>query len=139
MNAKTFTYTFTVEKKHLDSFHHVNNAMYLTIFEQSRWDIINNNGYDLDKIQATGEGPTILEIKIRFMKELLLGERITIESQVIFQKNKIGIMKQQMIRDGAVCCEAEFTIGLFDIKRRKLIAPSEAWLKAIGVNEDHDF
>lgn len=135
MQAKKFIYYFTVENKHLDSFHHVNNAMYLSLFEEARWEIINNNGYGLDKIQSTGEGPTILEINIRFMKELLLGEKITITSQVTFLKNKIGIMTQQMLREGELCCEAAFTIGLFDIQKRKLILPTEAWLKAIGVNE----
>lgn len=133
MDAKKFYYTFTVEKKHLDSFGHVNNAMYLILFEAARWEIINNNGYDLAKIQHTGLGPTILEINIRFMRELLLGQTITVESQATQTKNKIGIMTQKMIRGTEVCCVAEFTMGLFDIKARKLVTLTEDWLRATGV------
>lgn len=133
MEAEKFVYSFVVEKKHLDSFGHVNNAMYLTLFEDSRWDLITNNGYGLAKIHETKIGPTILEIHIRFMRELLLGQTITIESQITTLKSKIGIMTQKMNRDGEVCCEAKFTIGLFDLKARKLVKPTPEWLKAIGV------
>lgn len=133
MQAQKFTYSFVVEKKHLDSFGHVNNAMYLMLFEAARWDLIIKNNYGLEKIQATGIGPTILEIRIRFVRELLLGQEITIESEMVMLKNKIGKMAQKMIRNGQVCCEAEFTIGLFDLKARKLILPTPEWLKAIGV------
>ncbi|MDP1574068.1 MAG: thioesterase family protein [Coxiellaceae bacterium] len=134
MQAEKFTYSFVVEKKHLDSFGHVNNAMYLTLFEDARWDLITKNGYGLAKIHETQIGPTILEICIRFVKELLLGEQITIESQVTMLKSKIGIMTQKMSRDGELCCEAEFTIGLFDLKARKLVSSTPEWLKAIGAS-----
>lgn len=133
LQAKKFSYTFSVLQKHLDSFGHVNNAMYLMLFEQARWDIISANNYDLTKIKESGKGPTILEIHIRFMRELLLGQSIVIESQMTEMRNKIGVMTQKMLRNGEECCVAEFTIGLFDIHARKLITPTEDWLKAIGV------
>jgi len=136
MEAEKFFYSFTVEKKHLDSFGHVNNAMYLTLFEDARWDLITKNGYGLAKIHETKIGPTILEIHIRFIKELLVGQVITIESQVTASKSKIGTMTQKMIREGEVCCQAEFTIGLFDLKERRLVTLTPEWLKAIGVHQN---
>ena len=136
MEAEKFIYSFEVEKKHLDSFGHVNNAMYLTLFEDARWELITKNAYGLAKIHETKIGPTLLEIHIRFMKELLLGQIITIESQVTELKSKIGVMTQKMIRDGEVCCQAEFTIGLFDLNQRKLVTLTSEWLKAIGVSHN---
>ena len=49
---------------------------------------------------------------------------------------KIGRVVQQ-IRDpdGNLCCDALFTIGLFDLGARKLIAPTPEWLKALGLTE----
>jgi acyl-CoA thioester hydrolase len=38
-----------------------------------------------------------------------------------------------MLRGDEVCCTAEFTIGFFDLKARKLILPTPEWLKAIGM------
>ena len=45
----------------------------------------------------------------------------------------IGKMRQEM-RDstGAVCSSAEFVFALFDLKARKLAAPTPEWLQAIG-------
>lgn len=133
MQHKLFIYPFTVKKEHLDIFNHMNNSEYLKLFEESRWDLISKNGYDIKKIQTTGLAPTILEIHLSFLKELRLDDHIIIETRLLFYKNKIGKLSQKMIRNNEVCCEAEFTIGLFDLKMRKLVLPTTDWLRAVGV------
>jgi len=135
LSRKIFSYPLCIKETHLDVFGHVNNAMYLTLFEEARWDFLNKNGYNLKKIIETGLGPTILEITINFSKELRAREEIIIESQLISYKNKIGKLTQKIIRADEVCSTAEFTIGLFDIKERKLVLPTVEWLSAIGFNE----
>jgi len=35
--------------------------------------------------------------------------------------------------DGNVACEADFTMGLFDLERRKLIEPTPGWLACLGL------
>lgn len=131
---KKFFYPILIKESHLDTFGHVNNAEYLRLFEEARWDLVTQNGYGIDKIKETGLGPTILQINLRFIKEIRLRENITIETQIISYKNKIGKLGQKMVRNDEVCCEAEFTIGLFDTKERKLVLPTPAWLHAVGVN-----
>lgn len=133
MNAKVFTYPITIKETYLDTFGHINNAAYLTLFEEARWDIITQNGFGLQRIQETGIGPTILEIKLSFLKEIRLREKIIIETQAIQYDGKVGKMRQTMIRDGEICCQAEFLIGLFDLKQRKLIPPTKEWLVAVGI------
>lgn len=44
-------------------------------------------------------------------------------------------MQHIVDQDGNVCCEALFTIGLFDLTARKLILPTPEWLKAIGADK----
>lgn len=132
MSGKRFTYPLTIKEIHLDTFSHVNNAVYLTLFEEARWDFICKNGYGLEKIKETGLGPTILHIDISFSKELKVRDEITIESELIFYKKRIGKLIQKMIRADETCCTAEFTIGLFDVNERKLVLPTPEWLKAIG-------
>lgn len=134
MSSKTFSYPIIIKEIYLDTFGHVNNAMYLTILEEARWDLITKNGYGLKKIQETGQGPTILEIKLLFLKELRLREQISIETQMVSYERKVGKLVQKMVRDGEVCCEAEFIIGLFDLKERKLILPTPEWLRAVGMD-----
>ncbi|MDR3478357.1 MAG: acyl-CoA thioesterase [Gammaproteobacteria bacterium] len=135
MPSTIFAYPFTIKEIYLDTFGHMNNATYLTLFEEARWDLITKNGYGLKKIQETGLGPTILELKLTFFKELRLRETITIETQMISYEKKIGKLSQKMIRDGETCCAAEFVIGLFSVKERKLVLPTPEWLQAVGIDD----
>ncbi len=132
-NAATFYYPLMIRESHLDTFGHVNNATYLSILEEARWELITQNGYGLSYIRETGLGPTILEINIKFIKELRLREEIIIESKMISYEGKVGKIVQTMLRNGEACCIAEFTVGLFSVKERKLVLPTPEWLKAIGL------
>ncbi len=126
-----------IHERHLDTFGHVNNAVYLDLFEQSRWDLITANGYGLAEVQRTRLGPTILEIQLRFVKEVRNRERVTIRSWTQAYKRKICHFRQQMTdADGALFCDATFVIGLFDLEARKLIEPTAAWLAALGIEAD---
>jgi acyl-CoA thioester hydrolase len=53
MNHKIHTYPLTIKETYLDTFGHVNNAMYLALLEEARWDLITTNGYGLKIIQVT--------------------------------------------------------------------------------------
>lgn len=130
--ARVFSYPVTILETYLDVFGHMNNTTYLTLFEEARWDYITKNGYGLKEIRKTGLGPVILEIRLSFLKELLLRDEIVIETTVVSYERKICKLLQKMKRNETVCCTAEITIGLFDLKERKLVMPTPEWLKAIG-------
>lgn len=131
----TFSYPIKIRERHLDTFGHVNNATYLEIFEEARWEIINSRGYGIDTIKTSGLGPVILEVNIKFLKEMRLHDQINVKSMPESYRGKIGVFKQWMENDkGEVCCEATFTIGLFDLSQRRLVVPTEEWMNAIGVN-----
>jgi acyl-CoA thioester hydrolase len=128
--------TVVISESQLDSFGHLNNARYLELFEQARWDLITERGYGLETIRRTKAGPTILEVNLRFLRELTPRETILIRSELVSYERKIGKMRQQMLMsDGSVACEALFTFALFDIERRKLVEPSPAWARAVGQDE----
>lgn len=128
-----FEYKMMIIERHLDTFGHVNNATYLEILEEARWDIISNRGFGLKKIQESGQGPTILEWNIKFLKELRLRQEITIQTQAISYENKIGRMQQNILNaKGEICCETTMIFGLFDTKERRLILPTPDWMYAIG-------
>jgi thioesterase-3 len=128
-----FSHPYTIIERHLDTFGHVNNATYLQILEEARWEFITARGFGMEKIRESGLGPTILDCHIKFLKELRLRQSIIIESQTQSYDRKTGILKQIMKNeDGEICAEAIFTIGLFDTNERKLVLPSAEWLYAIG-------
>jgi len=136
MLGSVHEYPLVIREAHLDTFGHVNNATYLAILEEARWELITRNGYGLDEVVRRRIGPTILEINLKFQRELRNRQRITIRTGMESYAGKIGKVAQQIVdADGNVCCEALFTIGLFDLTARKLIPPTPEWIKALGLTE----
>jgi YbgC/YbaW family acyl-CoA thioester hydrolase len=132
MENRIFKYEMTIKEAHLDTFGHVNNATYLQIYEEARWQLATENGYGLEKIKETGLAPIILEINLRFIKELQLRKKIIIHSQTGEFTSKIGVIKQWISDiDGNLCADTEMKIGLFDTHKRKLVEPTQDWLNAI--------
>lgn len=133
MSFKTFEYKIKIVEHHLDTFGHMNNATYLSLYEEARWDFITQNGYGLEEIQKELKGPVILDVSCRYKREIKNRETITIVSHTKEMKGKIGQIYQEMIKeDGTVASDATFTVGFMDMKLRKLISPTEAWLRAVG-------
>lgn len=131
MSTRIFEYPLQIKEQHLDTFGHVNNATYLTIYEEARWEFITENGYGLKEIMQTGLGPVILDIHISFKKELRLREHIIIHSESLGFESKVGKIRQWMTNEaGDLCSEIMLTVGLFDTKQRRLVEPTEAWIKA---------
>jgi YbgC/YbaW family acyl-CoA thioester hydrolase len=126
-------YRFQVLEHHLDTFGHVNNATYASLFEEARWDLITRGGYGLKETQENQQGPIILEMNLKFKRELLLREWVTINTHCPDPGAKIVKIHQEMVQEsGDVACEAVFTAGFFDMKLRKMIPPTEKWKAAIG-------
>jgi YbgC/YbaW family acyl-CoA thioester hydrolase len=133
MQSTLHTYPVLIKEANLDTFGHVNNAMYLVLLEEARWDLLTVNGYGLDKIMSTRIGPTILEINLRFLRELKLRDEIIIETRLVSYEKKIGIIEHKILRGTELCCTAQLTLALFDLNLRKIIPPTPEWLKGIGV------
>lgn len=131
-------YRVLIHEAHLDTFGHVNNATYLQLFEQARWEWITRNGYGLDKIRETQQGPTILQCTLEFKREVTNRQELVIRSWVGTYAGKIADVHQEMWRFGAqptLCCSAKFVMALFDLNQRKLITPTPAWLACLGLSE----
>lgn len=137
MEARIHKYPLVILERHLDTFGHVNNATYLELFEEARWDWIHHNGYGLSEIRRTRQGPTILEIQIRFKRELKNRTAIVIETFLEAYESKVGQMVQRMVdAEKTLYCEAKLAFGLFDLDQRRLVPPTEAWLRAVGISKD---
>lgn len=136
MSKKVYTYELVIKESHLDTFGHVNNATYLTMYEEARWELITQNGFGLKEVIKSGQGPIILAVELKFNKELTLREKITITTETLKYSGKIGKLRQTMINSkGEIASEAVFTFALFDTVNRKIIAPTKSWLAAIGEDE----
>lgn len=131
--SRMFFYEFTVDPDLLDDYGHVNNARYLDLYEDARWDILNKSGYGQEMVKMSKKGPVILEVNVRFKSELLPGQKIRIETISRRKNDKIFYFDQVMINEeGKEASKAVFTYSLFDLEKRKMIKPDEGWMKAFG-------
>ena len=129
-------YEVLIRETHLDTFGHVNNATYLTLFEEARWEIVSKRGFGLDDIKRTGLGPTLLEVNVKWKREVRNRERIRIRTQVTSATGKVQTLHQVMLNEkGEEVCVADYVVALFDVKARKLVPPTPEWKAAIGIPE----
>ena len=127
-------YEIVIRESHLDTFGHVNNAAFLVLFEEARWEFITRGGYGLKQVQEFQRGPVILDLRMRFKKELILREKVKITMEFVDHRGRISRFRQEILKeDGEVAAELELTFGFFDLKTRRLIDPSPEWKKAIGL------
>lgn len=130
---KTHQYRTQIRERHLDSFGHVNNAQYMVLFEEARWEMITSRGYGLKQVHESKIGTVILSCSIKFKRELSVRDWITIETELVTVEKKIGTIRHRILKDdGKIAAEAEYQMGCFDLNERKLIAPTEAWLHAVS-------
>jgi acyl-CoA thioester hydrolase len=146
MSTSTHEYKVFIQESHLDTFGHVNNATYLQIFEEARWDLIDGRGYGMKKINESRLGPVILEAHVKFRREVKNRTPIIVRTDLLEYKGKIGKLRQRVFKqdegvsnqDDAsnqnsdeLACEAVFKIALWNIDERKLVAPTPEWSHAI--------
>ena len=82
-NNKSIKYYFELEARgnELDSYGHVNNAVYLNYTEQARWDLFRQLGL-LDQFVNNGKKIVIVENHIKYIRQVKLFDEIVIETQM---------------------------------------------------------
>ncbi len=80
---KSEKYYFELQARgnELDSYGHVNNAVYLNYNEQARWEIFRQLGL-VDTIIASGKKIVIVENQIKYIRQLRLFDEIIVETQM---------------------------------------------------------
>lgn len=127
-------YVFKVIESHLDTFGHMNNATYLRLFEDARWELMTSRGYSLKEVQSRKIGPVVLEIALKFKRELKNRETVRIRTSVLKHEGRITTVRQIMFNEkGEEACIGDFVFGLFDLSARKLIDYTPEWKAVLGL------
>ena len=80
----TFEYPLTVRGYELDSYNHVNNAVYLNYFEQARWEIYKKLNLS-EYFQENNLLLVVTEINIKYLREAKLFDELIIKTDIIKQ------------------------------------------------------
>lgn len=136
MLTDEFSYHAQIREHHLDSFGHANHAVYVQLFEEARWEWLTKNGYGLDEVVRTKIGPIVLEIDVKFRKEVRNRERVTITCRCSGTRSRVATIEQTMTNAaGELCATATVTSCLFDTVARRIAVPNEKWKKVLGISE----
>lgn len=136
MHSEKHIYQTQIRETHLDFMGHVNNATYISLLEEARWELIHEYGIGLTEILKEGQGPVILNINIDYLKEIKNREVINIETLFSAFENKVGTVNQKIYNaSGQLACKAGIQFGIIDFQSRKLIVPSDSWKKLFNLSK----
>jgi YbgC/YbaW family acyl-CoA thioester hydrolase len=101
----------------LDSYGHINNAVYLNYFEHARWEYFR----ELDiyrSLQESDNLPVVTDVHIRYQREIRLFDELTIES-FCFQEKPYLVFQQKIINNTTRLTSARATTKLIFLDKEK--------------------
>jgi acyl-CoA thioester hydrolase len=135
---ESFSTRIAVRSYELDALGHVNQAVYHSYAEHARVEMFRRAGCGADKLISEGLSPVLLESYARFLKELRLGDEVDVSCRLTFGFGKTFQMDSTLLRsDDEIACEMQATLGLLDLKTRRLLKNPRERLEALA--EDPGF
>lgn len=110
----------------LDSFGHVNNAVYFTFFEQARLAYMRALGLIGEHAATPGDRNFILlETRCRFLKPCFLADRLQVQARVLKLGESSGEMEYRILRGDEPVAEGTGVVVYFDYaaKRKAPLTP----------------
>ncbi|MFC7303095.1 acyl-CoA thioesterase [Streptomyces monticola] len=135
--TKPYTVPVTVRGYETDTQGHLNQSVYLQYAEHARWSLLHAAGVTQSVLVGKGVGPVALETTIRFRRELLAGDEVTVDCAFLWGEGKTFRIEQTVRKaDGTVSAEIAAVGGLLDLKQRKLVADPREYFRALASNPE---
>ncbi|RPE03586.1 YbgC/FadM family acyl-CoA thioesterase [Candidatus Pantoea deserta] len=115
--------TIKVRGYHLDVYQHVNNARYLEFLEEARWQWLEEAGA-FDWLSAQQLAFVVVNININYRRPAVLGDVLTIHSEITQLNGKSGIIAQRVMlaESDTVVADATLTFVCIDLRTQKAVA-----------------
>lgn len=115
------TYQGTVYSWNCDHMGHMNVMYYINMFDQASWNVFTTIGLSAKYLKENHRGMAALEQQIQYKREVLAGDSIYIESEILEAKKKIMKMRHVMknVADDGIVAETTITSCHIDTLKRK--------------------
>lgn len=115
--------TIKVRGYHLDVYQHVNNARYLEFLEEARWEWL-EEVEAFHWLQEQKLAFVVVNININYCRPAVLGDVLTIDSEITQLNGKSGIIAQRVLLAGqeTVVADAALTFVCIDLRTQKAVA-----------------
>lgn len=109
----TIKSSFTVRSYELDSFGHVNHAVFLNYFEQARFEALEACGWPIQRVHDLGWGVYVVRIEVDYLAEVRYGDRLSIETWAEEVQRSRMILAQTMERSDGVTAAGARVVGVW--------------------------
>lgn len=122
----------TVRSYELDSYNHVNNAVYLQYLEFARMEYLRAIGFDYPGLYEAGYFLFVTHIDIRYKVPARLFDELSIEVEPIKLGKVSGTFRQRIVNQkGDLCAEADVSWGCVDTTGRPTKIPDEFYVTGL--------
>ncbi|HNV99178.1 MAG TPA: thioesterase family protein [Chitinophagales bacterium] len=114
-SMSTFSHQIKVRGFHCDMFQHVNNARYLELLEETRWEWLNSMG-PFSYFEEKQQSFVVVSITIHYRWPAVLNDVLNISVETKHIGNRSATVHQRVTRisDNKVIAEADVTFALID-------------------------
>lgn len=123
--------TVTVRFADLDPWGHVNHARYFSYFESARIELLDEIGFGIMDMGATGRQIVLVELSARYLTASNLHDRLDIATRVDWVRRASSQWHQEARRDGELVATLEIRCAFTDLDGRPA-RPPEGFTEAIG-------
>ncbi|WP_461711683.1 acyl-CoA thioesterase [Streptomyces sp. DSM 41013] len=135
--SEPFSVPVTVRGYETDTQGHLNQSVYLNYAEHARWSLLQAAGIRQADLVARGVGPVALQTTIRFQRELLAGDEVTVTCAFEWGTGKTFRIRQLVTKaDGTVAAEIEAVGGLMDLGERRLVPDPRQRFKELAARPE---
>ena len=126
-----------VRSYELDSFGHVNNAVYLQYCEGARNDYLKQRGIQFSDFQAWSIGPVLYHASIDYKRQARADDLLNIEGILTFKGKTRFHIQHEMIRqsDQALVCVASLDFAFVNIATQRPCRVPDKFLRAFRPSE----
>jgi YbgC/YbaW family acyl-CoA thioester hydrolase len=115
-----------VRTSELDSFGHVNHAIYLTYFEHARFEALKQAGFSWSVLEERGWAIFVVRVEVDYLAEARREDRLRIRTWAESFRRTSMVLAQEITRDdarGEVVCRARVTAVWIGPDRKPMRVP----------------
>ncbi len=136
-NAPVSETAIEVRMPDLDSFGHVNHAVYLTYLEHARFEALERAGFSWDLLAERRWSIFVVRVEVDYLAESGAGDRLLVRTRAESFRRTSMVLGQEIVRaddaDSAVA-RARVTAGWIGPSRRPMRVPADVRAGLSGVD-----
>jgi acyl-CoA thioester hydrolase len=107
--SKIYTCILHARGYELDSFGHVNHAVYIQYLEHARWEMLLSEGITLETFKTWSRWPVIAGIQASYLRPVFLNDRLEVRTRMTSRSRVAFTFEQEIWRESEKVFQAEVT------------------------------